>query len=317
MTTMHLVDPELRSILQVIPPMDFSPEALATRRANTARTFSSQAVPEGLAVTVDEIFVPGPSAAPPVRVLGYRPTRVEGPLPTILQIHGGGHVLGLPEMMDLANRDLAASLSCAVYSVDYRLSPETIYPEPLEDCYAVLGWLHANAGALSLDPRRIGVKGESAGGNMAAGLALLARDRGEFDLAFQHLVMPSLDDTTCLSTNPNPTTGEFIWTREQSRFGWTSYLGVAPGSDNISPYAAPARAQELAGLPPAFISVGALDLFLEENLEYARRLSRAGVPVELHVYPGAYHGYEMVETAEVTRRAKRDSKDALERAMRA
>lgn len=317
MTTIHLVDAELRPFLHVIPPMDFSPEGLATRRAGAAQMFSSQAFPEGLAATLDEIFVPGPPAAPPVRVLVYRPTHVTGQLPAILQIHGGGHVLGLPEMMDSANRDLAASLGCAVYAVDYRLSPETIYPGPLEDCYAVLGWLHANAGMLSLDPHRIGVKGESAGGNMAAGLALLARDRGEFDLAFQHLVMPSLDDTTCLRSDPNPTTGEFIWTREHSRFGWTSYLGVAPGSDNIPPYAAPARAEDLAGLPPAFISLGALDLFLEEDLEYARRLSCAGVPVELHVYPGAYHGFEMVQTAAVTKRAQRDSKDALERAIRA
>jgi len=317
MTTKHLVDPELLPFLDMIPPMDFSPGGLAARRAASVQMFTSLPVPEGLPVTCEETHVPGPAGAPPVRVLAYRPTEAEGLLPTVLHIHGGGHVLGLPEMMDIPNRELAATLGCAVYSVDYRLSPETAFPGPLEDCYAVLAWLHANAGPLGLDPARIGVKGESAGGTMAAGLTQLARDRGALPLAFQHLIMPSLDDSTWKHPDPNPTTGEFIWTREHSRFGWTAYLGGEPGSEDVSPYAVPARAENLAGLPPAFISLGALDLFFEEDLEYARRLSRAGVPVELHVYPGAFHAFEMVQTAAVTQRSRRDSKDALRRAFQA
>jgi acetyl esterase/lipase len=159
------------------------------------------------------------------------------------------------------------------------------------------------------------VKGESAGGGLAAALALLVRDRGELSLAFQHLLYPMLDDRTCVTADPHPFTGEFVWTPDQNRFAWAAFLGTAPGSANISPYAAAARAENLAGLPPAFLSVGALDIFLEENLDYARRLTRAGVPVELHLYPGAYHGFGIAAAARVATAAERDSKAFLRRAL--
>jgi triacylglycerol lipase len=155
--------------------------------------------------------------------------------------------------------------------------------------------------------------GESAGGGLAAALALLARDRREYKLAFQHLIYPMLDDRTCVTKSPHPYTGEFIWTPHNNSFGWCSLLGVAPGSADVSPYAAPARAADLARLPPTFISTGALDLFLEEDIDYAKRLAWQGVPVELHVYPGAYHAFDMEPIARVAVNARRDSVAALRR----
>ena len=149
---------------------------------------------------------------------------------------------------------------------------------------------------------------------MAAGLALLTRDRGQIPLAFQLLIYPMLDDRTVTVAEPHPYTGEFIWTAEANRFGWASLLGQEPGGPDVSPYAAAARAESLAGLSPTFIGVGALDLFLEEDLEYARRLMRAGVPTELHVYPGAFHGFDMAAGASVSQTAQRDRFDALRRA---
>jgi triacylglycerol lipase len=145
---------------------------------------------------------------------------------------------------------------------------------------------------------------------------LLARDRGEYALAFQHLTYPMLDDRTCVMAEPHPYAGEFIWTAHNNAFGWSSLLGVPPGSSGVSPYAAAARAENLAGLPPAFISVGTLDLFLEEDIDYARRLVRHGVPVELHVYPGAYHAFNIAPDAKVAQDARRDSLSALQRALR-
>jgi triacylglycerol lipase len=239
-------------------------------------------------------------------------------LPAVLHIHGGGYVVGSAEMTDLSNRRLAADVNCAVFSVDYRLAPETPHPGPVEDCYAALKWLHGNAAVLQVDRTRIAVKGESAGGGLAAALALLARDRAEVSLVHQHLIYPMIDDRTGAdnSVDAHPFVGDYLWTAVHNRFGWASLLGVPPGTAGISPYAAAARAENLDGLPPSFISVGALDLFLEEDLEYARRLTRAGISVELHVYPGAFHGFDIApQSARVAVAAARDSADALRRAL--
>jgi acetyl esterase/lipase len=199
--------------------------------------------------------------------------------------------------------------------VDYRLAPETPHPGPVEDCYAALKWLYTHADELGVDPKRIAIGGASAGGGLAAALGLLTRDRGEVPLVFQLLIYPMLDDRTVTTTDPHPYTGEFIWTAEANRFGWRSLLGQEPGGPDVSPYAAAARAESLAGLPSTFISVGALDLFLEEDIEYARRLIRAGVPTELHVYPGAYHGFNLTADAQVSQVAARDQLAALKRAL--
>jgi triacylglycerol lipase len=216
-------------------------------------------------------------------------------------------------MKDVENRLLASDLRCAIYSVDYRLAPEAPHPAPLEDIYSVFAWLHENAGQLGLDPARMGIKGESGGGGFAAAAVLYARDHQGPKFAFQHLIYPMIDDRTAVRKDLHPHVGEFVWTQEHNYFGWCSLLGREPGSASISPYAAVSRATDLSGSPPTYISVGGLDLFLEENMTFADRLSRAGVPVEFHIYPRAYHGFYQATNARVTKQAERDNREALRR----
>jgi len=310
MNTKHLVDPELLGLLDLFPTLDLNAEMLPMARAAQA-SFDFGAAGEASDVEVAATKIAGSELG----VMIYRPRRLAGPLPCIFHIHGGGYVTGSASRMEPIHRKLCDSAECAIVSIDYRLAPETPAPGPLEDCYAGLKWLYAAAEGLGIDTKRIGVMGESAGGGLAAALALLARDRGEYSLAFQHLIYPMLDDRTCVTPDPHPFTGEFIWTPKSNTFGWASLLGVAPGSTGVSEYAAPARASDLTKLPRTFISTGALDLFLEEDIEYARRLMRCGVPVELHVYPGAYHGFDLAPDARVSKQAQRDSVDALRRSM--
>ena len=314
MKSKHLVDPEIVAALEWFPSVTFANDALPGIRAGIAEQLANQAQASFDGVIEEELTVPGPVGGPPVRVLAYRPATRQGPLPALLHIHAGGFVVGSPEMMAPVNRSLAADLGCVIYSIDYRLAPEHKYPAAIEDCYAVLRWVNVNSDALGIDVRRIGIKGESAGGGLTAALALLARDRGEFSIAFQHMIYPMLDDRT-VRDQERPFVGEFIWTSEQNRFGWASLLEQDPGCDGVPEYAAPARATELGGLPPAFVSAGALDLLMDENVAYAIRLLHAGIPVELHVYPGAYHGFDMVPEARITLAAGRDSREALRRAM--
>jgi triacylglycerol lipase len=235
-------------------------------------------------------------------------------LPALLHIHGGGYVMGSVRMNHLSNIELAASTSALILSVDYRLAPETVAPGAVEDCYAALQWLCDNAEQLGIDPAWIAIRGESAGGGLAAALALLARDRGGPAIVHQNLIYPMLDDRSCITRMPAHL-GAFVWTPQANAFGWRSLLGQEPGSAEISPYAAPARAEDLAGLPPSFIAVGALDLFLVEDMDYARRLIEAGVAAELHVYPGAYHGFDILPDAAPTRQMKRDAVAALRKAL--
>ena len=310
----HLVDPELLPSLDLWPPMTLSAETLDEVRGLELPAMPiDPAVLE--AVEMEKRRVPGLEGAPDVCLYVYRPRRRSGLTGCIFHIHGGGYVAGDAAFGEPTHRNMAAELGCALISVDYRLAPETAFPGAIEDCYAGLAWLFANAGTLGVDPARIGVMGESAGGGLAAALALVARDRGEYRLAFQHLVYPMLDDRTCTLEDPNPYSGEFIWTPDSNHFGWSSLLGTEPGGEDVSPYAAPARARSLAGLPPTFIATAALDLFVDEDMEYARRLIRAGVPTELHVYPGAYHGFDFFADAPVSRQARADSLSALRRSL--
>lgn len=317
MTTRYLVDPELVAMLDQFPSLELTDETLGQMRA-MLQVMSSQTppdAPEFPDISVSERFVPGPEGEPDVRVLVYLPTSVQKPLPALLWIHGGGYVIGTADGEDLGVKGNVSAIGCAAVSVDYRLAPETPHPGPVEDCYAALKWLYTHADELGVDPTRIAIGGASAGGGLAAALGLLTRDRGEVPLVFQLLIYPMLDDRTVTTADPHPYTGEFIWTAQANRFGWRSLLGQEPGGPDISPYAAAARAESLAGLPSTFISVGALDLFLEEDLEYARRLMRAGVPTELHVYPGAYHGFNLTADAQVSQVAARDQLAALKRAL--
>jgi acetyl esterase/lipase len=274
---------------------------------------ASRLVSDRVGVTTERRLI-HPDAGHEVAVLVHRPGDIPVAAPAIIYAHGGGFLVGSAEMVRVANQRMAHDAGCLVVSVDYRLPPETPHPGPVEDCYAALEWLYQNAAGLGVDRNRIGVAGESAGGGLAAALALLARDRGKIPLVHQHLTYPMLDDRTC-AANANPFAGEFVWTPHQNCMGWSALLGEAAGGAGVSAYAAPARMENLAGLPSTFIAVGALDLFAEENLEYARRLMRAGVATELHIYPGAYHGFELADDAAVTKAANHASINALRRAL--
>jgi triacylglycerol lipase len=310
---LNFVDPELRDALALWPLQSLTADSLMQRRADLLKVIGAGPKPDLPDIASDEIRVESAFGAKPSRVLTYRPVKSDNPLPTIVHIHGGGFVAGAPEMKDVENRLLALELSCAIHSVDYRLAPEAPHPAPLEDIYSVFTWLHGNAGQLRLDPARIGIKGESGGGGFAAAVALYARDHQGPKFAFQHLIYPMIDDRTAVRKDLHPHVGEFVWTQQHNHFGWRSLLGREPGSEGVSPYAAASRAVDVSGLPPTYISVGGLDLFLEENMIYADRLSRGGVPVEFHIYPRAYHGFYRAMNARVTKQAERDNREALRR----
>ena len=317
MRSSALVDAALQPVLDLLPPIVLDTGTLPGIREGMDALFASFPVPSA-PVAMSRFTVRAEHPDREIEIRAYHPKNASQGRSAILHIHGGGFVMGSAGMMDAANRHIVAELGCSVFSVDYRLSPETRHPGALEDCYAAMAWLFDNAADQGIDPRRIGVKGESAGGGLAAGLTLMARDRDRYKLAFAHLIYPMLDDRTCTSSAPHPFTGEFNWTPKHNIFAWTSILGYEPGGPATPAYAAPSRAADLAGLPPTFLSVGALDLFLEEDIEYARRLSRAGVAVELHVYPGAFHAFDAFPNeAEVTKAALRDSLNALRRSMAA
>jgi acetyl esterase/lipase len=291
----RLVAPELLSVLDRFPEVELNDETLASMRAAAKAMPPPPLSPLELAVRCEEQFTPGPPGAPEVRVLIYTPpTKSSSLRPAYLQLHGGGFVMGAPEMNDGANRVLAAGLDCIIVSVDYRLAPETRFPGAVEDAYAALLWLHREAKPLGVDGARIAIGGQSAGAGHAAALALRARDRGEIPICLQMLDSPMIDDRTGSTADPHPYCGEFAWTPAKNRFCWRALLGEEPGGPEVPVEAVPARVSDLSKLPPAFILVGALDLFLEENIEYARRLIRAGVPTELHIIPGAFHGFTSV-----------------------
>ena len=314
-TTRHLVDPELLPLLEMFPDYVFNNENLPSIRNQFKEQMSAVPVPPENGVSVEERLIPGASDGPEVRVIIYTPPHTATMRPALLHIHGGGYVVGEPGMSHARNYDLSADLGCVVVSVDYRLPPEHPHPAPAEDCYAALKWLYGNASEMGVNAAKIAIGGESAGGGLSAALALLARDRKEVPIAFQWLIYPMLDDRTC-TRMPNPATGEFIWTRDANHYGWKSLLGHAPGAAGVSPYASAARTQSVAGLPPTFIGVGALDLFLDENIAYAQRLMQASVPTEFHVYPGAYHGFDMFAGAvTVSKQFERDMRDALRKAL--
>jgi acetyl esterase/lipase len=243
----------------------------------------------------------------PVRV--HRAAAAEGSLPCVYSIHGGGYVLGSYSMDDQRFDTWCQTLGIVGVSVEYRLAPETRFPGPLEDCYRGLKWVFDKADELGVDKGRIGVSGTSAGGGLAAALALMARDRGELQLSFQLLDSPMLDDRQ--QTPSSQLEGLEVWSREANAFGWRCYLGDLYGAEHVPYTAAPARCTDLSGLPPAFVSVGTVDGFRDEDIDYALRLNQAGVPCELHVYPGASHGYQLAVDAAITRRATRDVVDWL------
>jgi acetyl esterase/lipase len=303
------VDPEVAAALAALP-LDIGAllGGLTDASLPAARAAMSQMpVPElSDAVERTDHDVPGTDG---VVVRVHRPVGASGALPCLCWMHGGGLVLGSYEGDDARFDRWSPMFGLVGVSVEYRLAPETPYPGPLEDCYAGLVWAYQHAGELGIDPARIGIGGPSAGGNLAAGLALLARDRGEVPVQYQLLIYPMLDDRqiTPSSQWPDP-----VWPPAANTYGWTAYLGDRRGGPDVDPYAAPARATELAGLPPTLIAVGAIDGFSDEDIDYAARLRQAGVPVDLRVYAGGPHGFDgLAPDSALARRANRDIEEWL------
>jgi acetyl esterase/lipase len=303
------VNPEFRAGLATRS----SAVSLDANLLQRARAEAKSMPPEPLLPGVTEHLVEGVKGSPNVRlfVVGDSPGTSK---PAVLHIHGGGYVL-MSGAITEAEIELVKKLDCVVVSVDYRLAPETQFPGSLEDNYAALRWMNENAKELGIDPSRIAVKGESAGGGHAAMLALAVRDRKEFTFCQQILIYPMLDDRTGSTRDVPPYLGHYIWTPQSNRFCWESFLGVPAGSKTVPINSVPARVQSLGGLPPAFIGVGSIDLFAPEDTEYSKRLLEAGVPTELMIVPGGYHGFDIFcPDAPLSVQFKSASTEALRRA---
>lgn len=311
------LDAEHRAALEAVPDGLYDLNDIGAARslfAQVAAQIAAASADHPGVSAVDQV-VPGGARAPEVMVRLYRPEGLHDPAPALFYMHGGGLVRGSVSESDLWCRATARAAGCAVASVEYRLAPEHPHPAPIEDCYAGLSWLAGRAGQLGLDLNRIAVGGGSAGGGLAAALALLARDRGEVQLAFQWLLYPMLDDRSDTASSHRVTHPK-VWNRAANIAAWKALLGETYGTDSVSPHAAAARADDLAGLPPAYIAVGEFDLFVDEDVDYAVRLIGAGVPTELHVYPGAFHGSDVrVPGSALSRRITADSQDALHRVL--
>lgn len=264
------IHPELRSAARFIPRSLISRRTLPVIRRLTG--LQRPRTDDVTALTLES----------GIGVRLYRPAGTATATPALLWIHGGGYVIGSAAQDDLLCRRFVKELGITVAAVDYRLAPEHPYPAPLEDCYTALEWLARLPG---VDPARIAIGGASAGGGLCAALALLARDRDGVKPVFQVLVYPMIDDRSVGQHLYHP--GHRLWNATSNKFGWQAYLGGADPE-----VAVPARRTDLAGLPPAWLGVGTLDLFHDEDLDYAERLKAAGVPCEVHVVPGAFHGFD-------------------------
>jgi len=288
------VHPELRPAAAMMQRMTASFPSISDKTLTAMREMNTKyARPPLSTIAVEKRVIPG--RGDPHDVVLYAVNAKPGTRrPGILHTHGGGYILGSATDGLVALQELASTLDCAIVTVDYRLAPETRYSGSIEDNYSGLRWLHDNADKLGVDPARIAVMGESAGGGHAALLAITARDRREVPVAFQCLIYPMLDDRTGSSRPVQGHVGTLLWTAEANRYGWRSFLGQEPGTKTVPPAAVPAREMDLSGLPPAWIGVGSIDLFAAEDMAYAQRLIAADVMTELVVVPGAFHGFDLI-----------------------
>ena len=316
MDLVQRMDPALRDVFRALPVLPDPLLDIAGARRAMLDMFAVAQTGQQRSDTVltEDRRVAGPPGAPDVPIRIYRPRHAKGNLPALLWIHGGGFTLGLPAQDDLFCEQIVETADAVVVSVDYRLAPEHPFPAGTKDCYAALTWLVAEASTLGVDLTRIAVGGASAGGGLAAGFALMVRDRKEITLAFQLLLCPCIDDRH-VTPSSHEVTDDRTWSRAKSLQAWRAYLGGRDHRDALS-YAAASRASDLRGLPPAYLMVGELDLVRDEIIAYASRLIQAGVTTELHVWPGGFHGFELfVPDAPVSRAATGNYLDALKRAL--
>lgn len=308
------MDPELAAIAATLPPTDVTdPDATRKRlramyesvEGQVGRSWTSRLDVEHLSVrAADGYYIP-------VRI--YMPKQAPRPLGVLVNFHGGAFVAGDLDISQATVTRYADRAQIAVVDVDYRLAPEHPFPVGVEDCYAALEWTVTNADSHGLDPARIAVGGNSAGGGLGAAVALMARDRGGPTIAFQLLLYPVLDDRMTTRSVREMTTTP-MWTGPACAHMWQHYLGDAVGSDDVSPYAAPARARDLSGLPPAYVLACEHDPLRDEDVDYAVALMHAGVSVDLHVVAGTFHGYNDMPTA-ISKRATAEIADVLQRAI--
>ena len=285
-----LIHPELQAAAKWIPKINFSGKNLwliniLMRLAPTAKMPGD--------VHIENVLISRHDDQEKIRVRVYKPKAIAAPAPALIWMHGGGYVTGKPEQDDRTCAQYARELGIVVASVDYRRAPKYPFPAGLEDCHAALKWVASQAPQLNIDAGRIAIGGASAGGGLAAALAQLAHDRGEVKPIFQLLVYPMLDDRTVLQANIDDSSNP-LWSQQSNRFGWESYLGAEFGAEAPPTYAVPARRADLSGLPPAWIGVGSLDIFQDENVAYARRLEECGIECKLEVVPGGFHAFDVV-----------------------
>ena len=302
MSTLH---PDLLPVARFVPRGTLTARRLGVVRYLTGLRRAPR-LPTLDDIVVEDHAAPAPEGGRPVPVRVYRPREADGPVPALLWLHGGGYVLGDAYQDQKANLALVRELGIAIASVDYRLAPEDPFPAAVDDGYAALHWLHESADELGVQRDRIAVGGASAGGGLAAGVVLRAHDQAVVPVAFPLLIYPMLDDRTVVRPELDDSACR-MWTAPSNRFGWGAYLGAEPGVGEVSPYAAPGRREDLAGLPPAWLGVGSCDLFHDEDVEYAGRLADAGVPCELHVTPGGYHAFDMLQAKAGVSQAFRSS----------
>jgi acetyl esterase/lipase len=288
---LSFVDPELRQMAKMFPRLPFRRWNLRLIR------WLSKLQPKAKQpddIQVDDVWIQSQDPGHKIRLRVYRPRMIVTPAPVLVWMHGGGFFIGTPEQNDPFLFHLVQELSIVVVSIDYRLAPEHPFPTPLYDCYAALKWVQTHPELLGIDSNRIAIGGESAGGGLAASLAQLAHDRGEIHPVFQLLVYPMLDDRTTLRTDMMDK--EWIaWSIENNRLGWEVYLHQPCGLEKVPDYAVASRRADLTGLPPAWIGVGTLDLFYEEDLAYAQAQKRCNVACEVLIVSGAFHGFDQFD----------------------
>lgn len=302
--------PELRQALEQFPGFQLE-ENLESSRA----MLRNPPIEKSELVDTTSRMIQGAAGEMLVKI--YEPSQRTGnKLPAMLWIHGGGYVLGHPDMDDALCERFVQAANCVVVSVDYRLAPEHPYPAAIEDCYAALLWMTDEAESLSIDLERVAIAGASGGGGLTAALALLVRDKGGPDLIFQMPLYPMLDNRNLTASSHEILAENATWNRSNNLTAWSMYLGEDASKNEQSPYAVPARAESLAGLPPTYTCIGQLDLFRDETIEYVTRLAEAGVDVEFQLYPGSYHCFEVfVPQAEVSKRASQSYVNAMARAL--